>query len=124
MVREKDGWVDAPNIEGDNGLGSEEVKAIRGALRWQTDNLTVDAYVDHSNRKSDGYPNVVLAYNENPQQFTQVSNWNNNLVPTLNAIYGLGLGPITNALYAPLRSHMSIMLETIFLPTRMSPAPA
>lgn len=101
MVREKDGWVDAPNIEGDNGLGSEEVKAIRGALRWQTDNLTVDAYVDHSNRKSDGYPNVVLAYNENPQQFTQVSNWNNNLVPTLNAIYGLGLGPITNALYAP-----------------------
>ncbi len=101
MYREKDGWVDTPNIEGDDGFGSEEVTAARLALRWvPSDALTVDAYIDHSNRKSDGYPVQALAYNENAPS-SEAGNWNTNVVPTLNAIYGLGLGPITNALYVP-----------------------
>ena len=32
LYRERDGWIDTPNIEGDDGFGSQEVKAVRGSI--------------------------------------------------------------------------------------------
>ena len=101
MYREKDGWVDTPNIEGDRGLGSEEATVARLSLRWlASDAVTIDAYADGSNRKSDGQPAVILAYNETTP-VTEIFRWNNIMAPTLNALYGLDLGLVTNELYVP-----------------------
>lgn len=98
LYREKDGWVDTPNIPNDDGLGSEDTRAGRIALRWlASDDITVDLYGDVVKRKSDGMPRVPLEYFENNGV---ISDWNNVAVPTLNAVAGLNLGPITNDLYA------------------------
>ena len=59
LYREKDGYIKTPNVLGDDGLPGEETTALRGALRWATDSVTIDWSVDLSNHKSDGVPSVL-----------------------------------------------------------------
>ena len=70
------------------------------ALRWQTDAVTVDVYVDHSNRKSDGAAFINTALNETSPT-SEIFRFNNIVRPVSNGLYGVGLGPITAALYVP-----------------------
>ena len=61
LGRDKDGYIDTPNIPNDNGLPGEETTAFRGALRWVTDSAAIDWAFDWSNRKSAGTPTVLSA---------------------------------------------------------------
>ncbi len=59
LARDRDGWVDYPNVDGDDGGGSDETLGARIALRWEpSDDLTVDFNADYTNSKSDGATNV------------------------------------------------------------------
>lgn len=89
--REKDGWVDTPNISGDDGAGSEDIQVGRAAFRWlATEDLTIDLYGNFIHRESDGIPQIAGAINDNS---AQLGTWNNNIAPTF------GFGQINEALY-------------------------
>ena len=98
LYRAKDGWVETPLIPDDDELGSEEITSGRLALRWMpSDSLTVDWNVFATHRESDGTPRIVVNY---VPTANQVGPWNNVVVPTLNAVAGTTLGPVTDELYA------------------------
>ena len=81
MHREVEGWVDTPNIEGDDGLGSLDSQAFRAAFRWAGDAVTTDFVVNYSNRETDGVPRVISEILF-PYQ-GQVADWNNVVAPVL-----------------------------------------
>ena len=56
MKRDKDGYIDTPNVPGDDGRGSDDTTAARIALRWLTDSVTVDWITDYTDHSSDGVP--------------------------------------------------------------------
>lgn len=96
MYRKKDGWVDAPNVSGDDGFGNEDTQASRIALRWlPTESVTVDFYGNYVERESDGFPNTMVILDDSPN--TEIGRYNNEMAPVL------GLGLITPELYLPPR---------------------
>lgn len=86
QTRERDGWVDHPNISGSRGGGSEENWGVRVALRWlASDNLTIDFNTDFTNSKSDGTPGVLVdqTFNSRPDSNTFSGAYNHMLAPAL-----------------------------------------
>ena len=77
MHKSRDGYVDTPNVEGDDGLGSHEVTAARVALRWINDSVTADLTVDMNHSETDGVPTVIAEL----RNIGQVAQWNNRVVP-------------------------------------------
>jgi len=103
LVRERDGWIDTPNIDGDDGFGSESVQAGRAALRWQADTVTVDLYGDYVHRESDGAPSTFVELNE---ASGNIGFWNNVVVPFSNNL-GANLGPVTDIYIPPAESYIN-----------------
>ena len=79
MHKSRDGYVDTPNIEGDDGMGSLEVTAARMALRWVGDSVTADLAVDYSRRETDGVPTVASEV----RQAGQILQWNGMVAPVV-----------------------------------------
>lgn len=83
LWRHKDGHVDTPNIPGDDGMGSDDTRAARMALRWlATDALTIDLTADVSRQENDGVP-VVLNYIDGTVPGTEAFAWNTLAAPAL-----------------------------------------
>ncbi len=60
VARQRDGYIDFPNVPGSDGGGSDETYGFRGALRWvPTDSLVVDFSADISSSENDGNPTVL-----------------------------------------------------------------
>ena len=77
MHKSRDGYVDTPLVDGDDGLGSHEVTAARAALRWINDSVTADLTVDMNHSETDGVPTII----QELRNVGQVAQWNNTVVP-------------------------------------------
>lgn len=109
IKRERDGWIDQPNIPGSDGGGSDDTWGARIALRWvPTENLTIDLSADYTNSKSSGSPGVLggLTSNINSQgDLTNAGEYNILVAPTL------GLPAYTDANFLGLGSYTSLATQ-------------
>lgn len=99
VARQRDGYIDFPNVPGSDGGGSDETYGIRGALRWvPTDSLTVDFSADYSSSQNDGNPTVLRSpiidshpanvNPDNPLGLTSAGEYNQVIAPFLNGAPG------------------------------------
>ncbi len=100
VVRQRDGYIDYPNVPGSDGGGSDETYGFRGALRWvPTDSLTVDFSADISSSENDGNPTVLgspIANTNpalvdpmtNPAGLTSAGEYNVQLAPVITGAPG------------------------------------
>ena len=77
MHKSRDGYVDTPLTDGDDGLGSHSVTAARAALRWINESVTADLTLDMNNSETDGVPTII----QELRNVGQVAQWNNVVVP-------------------------------------------
>ncbi len=102
LARDVDGYVDTPNIAGDKGLGADETRAARLALRWvPTDSLTIDLAGDYTSRESSAPPRVLAAVAET-RPATPLAAYNSLVAPYY------GLAPMTSGSVLPGESYTSL----------------
>lgn len=61
LLRDRDGYIDTPNISAADKFPGNRTVAARAALRWLTDELTFDWSADYFKHRSDGPPMVLEA---------------------------------------------------------------
>ena len=111
LIRDRDGWVDMPNIPGSDGGGSDETVGGRVALRWlPTENLTIDLSANYTNDESDGTPGVlgapvVFTSTVTPSGTTEAGDYNALTAPLLGGV------PFTNEFFLGRDAYTSLAAE-------------
>ena len=81
LLRDKDGYLDTPNIPGDDGFGSDKTRAGRLALRWlPTESVKFDLTANFTDYETDGNPRGAFALAENTGN---IGVYNNVVAPAL-----------------------------------------